>query len=1269
MSNADPRRTPRPRKGARDRSRTRRGVSTLPQLLIAAVESAHDRDAVVFDGQSYTYGDIDQRSSRLARILIEHGAGPGTIVVVAITRSVESIVAVWAIAKTGAAFVPVDPQAPVSRIEYLIDDSAIDLGITVGAHRAVLPTGPTWLVLDDVADAARIDAASDHPISNHDRLRPARVDDPAYVIYTSGSTGRPKGVIVSHAGLSGLVAAELAHYRITATSRVLHVCSPTFDVSVLEMLLAFTSGAALVIAPATVGGGDALAELLAAEKVSHMLITPGALSTVPPDDLPDLTVVIVVGDTFGPDLVANWSRDRCFFNGYGPTEATILATRSNPIDVDAPITIGAPIPGVIGLVLDRRLRPTPTGVVGELYLGGPQLARGYQGRAGLTAERFVANPFAAGSRLYRTGDLVRQNADGELEYLGRSDFQVKVRGQRIELGEIERTMLADDAVAQAAVVVQSDTEGRQHLVAYVVGADDATIEQAALLLAAEAILPSYMVPDLIVPLDEMPLTPNGKVDRKALPVPVFASAAPFRAAETDNEHLLADVFADLLGVDRVGLDDSFFALGGDSIVSIQLVSRAKARGLVFTPQDVFECKTVAELLKAAVLAEADLPVPENLSRTFDVGQFEDRYPAIADVWPLAPLQAGLLFHAMLAETSIDAYSIQVAVQLKGAVDGPRLRAAAQGVLDRHPALRAAFVTAADGTPVQVIVDSVAVPWRDVDLSDLVPAQRESAFSTLALDDRTARFDVTQPPLIRFALVSLTTDESVLVVTNHHILLDGWSMPLLLQDLLTLYATQGDPSVLPHVRPYRSYLAWLDHQDRDNSTRVWADALRGAEPTLLAAADPKRELGDLGDSVIIDLAADVSDLLSARAAQWGVTLNTIVQSAWGILLGRLLARDDVVFGSTVSGRPASLDGVESMVGLFINTLPVRIRLDATETIEGLLRRVQREQAALLDHHYVALPDIVAATSSEIAFDTLTVFESYPVDRAALAEHAATIDGMAITDVQMDGATHYPLTLVTTVDNGVQLHLRYLPDLFDRVAIEAFGRQLERILGAFATDPACVVGDIELMSEVERSALLRVSGPASAERVLLSELLAAAVASNPDGVALRYEGLSVTYRDLDRRSNRIARELVSRGVGPETYAAFAIERSIDSTVALWAIAKTGAAFLPVDPSYPADRIAHMLADSGCVVGLTLTRHRDALPATVPWLELDAPHAESHSPDAIDSSELTAPQRIDQPAYLIYTSGTTGLPKGVVVTHAGVANFAAEQRDRYAVTAESG
>ncbi|TQC41284.1 amino acid adenylation domain-containing protein, partial [Rhodococcus sp. WS4] len=591
---------PRSRPGVRPSRGRRARAVLLPQLLTAGVEANASRMALSFDGISVPYRELDRRSSQLARVLVERGIGPESFVALGFTRSIESVLALWAVAKSGAAFVPVDPNYPTDRIVHMIGDSGVVLGLTTKNHRDSLPDSVDWLVLDDAGFLATVTRQPDRPISYADRIRPLLEEHAAYVIYTSGSTGKPKGVVVTHAGLAGLVLAEREHYSVTAESRVLHVCSPSFDVSVLELLLAFSSGATLVIAPPSVFGGAELAELLATERVSHMLITPAALGSVDPAGLDDLRVVVVAGDAFGPELVSKWAPGRQFFNGYGPTEATILATSSAALHPGEPITIGSVVPGVSAFVLDARLRPVPAGVAGELYLSGVQLARGYLRRPGLTAERFVASPFGnAGERLYRTGDVVRRREDRAYEYLGRSDFQVKIRGFRIELGEIDAALAAHPDIEFAATMGSELVPGATSLVSYVLPVAGAEIDTVKLLEFVAQVLPGYMVPAVVSVLDEIPLTPVGKLDRAALPAPVL-EAAEFRAPTTPVEEIVAGVFAEILGVERVGLDDDFFALGGNSLIATQLIARLGAALDAQIPlPTLFESSSVEALAAAA----------------------------------------------------------------------------------------------------------------------------------------------------------------------------------------------------------------------------------------------------------------------------------------------------------------------------------------------------------------------------------------------------------------------------------------------------------------------------------------------------------------------------------------------------------------------------------------------------------------------------------------------------------------------------------------------
>ena len=601
--------------------------------------------------------------------------------------------------------------------------------------------------------------------------------------------------------------------------------------------------------------------------------------------------------------------------------------------------------------------------------------------------------------MYRTGDLVRWAASGQLEYVGRADFQVKIRGVRVELGEIEAVLGAQPSVGSAVVVVREGRSGQAVLVGYVVPVAGAVVEPEAVRAAVAAAVPQYMVPAQVVVLEAWPVTVSGKVDRAALPEPVFGpDGRRFRAPSTPVEQLLAEVFAQVLGVERVGLDDDFFRLGGDSIMAIQVVARARERGVVLSPRQLFDGRTVAAVAAAAAAAGP----AEEAARRFDemplptlppaqLEALERRYAGVVQVWPPAPLQAGMLFHALWAAgesagesagAGVDVYAVQTVLGLSGRVEARRLRAAAQAVLDRYASLRVAFVTDGVETPVQVVLDGLEVPWWEADVSAAAAGgEREAALAQVLQRDADAGFELATAPLLRFGLVTVDpgTESGVgqfrLVFSYHHVLLDGWSMPLVLRDLLSVYA-RGDAAVLGPVVSYRRYLGWLADQDAAGSVAVWQQALAGAEPTLLAPVGARPQGRAAAVSTVLD--DWVTAALAELAGRLSVTVNTVVQAAWAIVLGKLTGRSEVVFGATVSGRPAQVPGIEQMVGLFINTIPVRIGLDPAESIETLLQRVQGEQARLFEHHHVPLVHIQRAAGVGALFDTLTVFESYPVD---------------------------------------------------------------------------------------------------------------------------------------------------------------------------------------------------------------------------------------------------------------------------------------------------
>ncbi len=1047
--------------------------ATLVSLLQNSMSAAPQAPALVTDEATVDYRELSDRVNTLARHLISLGVGPETRVALAMRRSVDLVVAMYAVAVAGGAYVPIDPDQPAERIEYILDTAGPICVLTNADAGFVTDIAPVVSI-----DTIELSRYSNIEVTDADRTAPLLPEHTAYVLFTSGSTGRPKGVALPHRAVVNQMLWLAAEFGLDADDVVLLQAPATFDISVWAYWSPAVTGGRVVIAR---DGGqrdpEYLNGLMARESVTSLHLVPSLLDALLIDSGGPLADSLVRVLTIGEALpAATAQRFRAanraeLFNVYGPTEAAVSVTSHRVTEADqVSVSIGAPEWNSRVYVLDSRLHPVPDGVSGELYLGGTQLARGYLARPDLTADRFIADPFVPGERMYRTGDLVAWSAGadrdvrgpsvvtqaaasgpgatvgGELEYLGRTDFQVKVRGFRIELGEIEAAILALGSVARTAVLAKTDERLGERLVGYLVPADaEAGVDPDAVAAALSAALPSYMVPSDFVVLPELPLNSSGKLDRKALPEPEFRTTS-YRAPTTVAEQVLTGIVTEMLGNDEIGVDDDFFAVGGNSILSIQLVARAKVQGVHFGARDVFERRTIAALAAAAELGEGgalELPTgplievdPDERSR------WEREYPSLTEVWPLSPLQSGLLFHAMMTQSTVDVYGQQAIIAFEGALEVERLRAAAQAMLDRYDNLRVAFTAAADGRPVQLVLDEVTVPWREVDLTGLPAEDGEAALAQRLAEDRGTRFDMATAPLLRFTLYRIgdsATQEWQLAITAHHIVFDGWSMPLLMRDLLVLYATSGDGSALPQVDSYRDFLAWLSTRDIEDSLAAWQQALAGVtEPTQLA---PQPQSVETYGSA--KLATELDTTLSQRVnkfcADLGITVNTLVQASWGVLLGRLTNREDVVFGATVSGRPAELPGVESMVGLFINTLPVRVHLDDRHTVAEMLTDLQGEQAALLDHHYVGLTDIQRVSGQGTAFDSLVVFESYPVDRDSI-EAVTSIDGMSVTGVDFVGATHYPMTLWVTAEATIGLTLEYLTSRFSAAEVRTLADRL-------------------------------------------------------------------------------------------------------------------------------------------------------------------------------------------------------------------------------------
>ncbi|KQY33334.1 non-ribosomal peptide synthetase [Nocardia sp. Root136] len=1262
------------RRSARGNRRRRSSSPTFGQLLTGAVESAADRVAVRFnpsgdpaDQRQLTYSEFDQQSSQLARALIGRGIGPGDVVAIGIARGIESVLAVWAIAKTGAAYVPVDPNYPADRIAHIVSDSGAVLGLTTGAYREVLGTALTWLELDDAETATHIAAQPAHPISYTDRIRGLDERHPAYVIYTSGSTGKPKGVVVTHTGLAGLVAAERAHYRVTTDSRVLHVCSPNFDVSVLELLLTFAAGATLVIAPPAVFGGFELADLLRREQVSHMLITPGALESVDPADLDDLRVVVVAGDKFGPELVGRWAvGEREFYNGYGPTEATILATSTPPMDPAAPVTIGAAIAGVGAFVLDSRLRPVPAGVIGELYLSGPALAQGYLNRPALTAERFVASPFGAESgdanaRLYRTGDLVRraESGDGVIEYMGRSDFQVKIRGFRIELGEIDNALTSHPDIDFAATLGKTLPSGVTALVSYVMPSSGATVDVAALDAFLAKSLPGYMIPAAIMVLDQIPLTPVGKLDRKALPEPVFA-VREFRAPATPVQQVVAGIFAELLTAGapeeiRVGADDDFFELGGNSLLAAQAATRIGAALDTRIPvQVLFEVSTVSGLA-------------ERVERHIGTGSGQELVAQQRpDAIPLSFAQQRMWFLNQFDPASA-VNNMPIAVRLSGALDVDALRVAVIDLVARHEVLRTMYPPV-DGVGTQLVLplsDPRAVPTLAADDAT------EDAIAALVAETVGAGFDVTVAPPLRLRLLRLSATEHVLVCVMHHIAGDGVSMGPLTRDLMTAYVQRsaGNAPGWPELAvQYADFTLWqravLGTEDDPESILTqqidfWRTQLAGVPDQLELPTDRPRPAtaSYRGASLDFRIPAEVHAGLDQLARAHNSTLFMVVHAALSALLARLSGSTDIAIGTPVAGRgDAALD---DLIGMFVNTLVLRAEVDPAASFEELLTRTRAVDVAAFGHadvpfeRLVELLDPARSTARHPLFQVMLAFQN--MARTALELPGLTVAGVELTipfakfdlqfemveDTDRHGAPH-----------GIGVGLTYATDLFDADTVAGFADRFQRLLAAIVAAPAEPLGAIELLEPAELDRILVQWN--DTRRDLAPELLLdgyrRAVAEYPDAVAVAYEGAELTYREFDERVNRLARLLITQGVGPESLVGLAVRRSLDLVVGMYAIVTAGGAYVPIDPDHPADRIAHILDTAAPAAVLSTTADAIEVPAGVPVILVDSVPLDEFSAAPV---ELTEPVRPENPAYVIFTSGSTGRPKGVAVSHAAIVN----------------
>ncbi|HVQ95878.1 MAG TPA: amino acid adenylation domain-containing protein, partial [Mycobacteriales bacterium] len=1238
----------------------------LPEAFEARVLAAPDTVALVAGAVTLTYAELNARANRIAHHLRGLGVRPDDLVGVCLDRDADLVPVLLGVLKSGAAYLPLDPAQPAERLAFMLADGAAPVLITSSAQAARVAGDFTGalVVLDRDADRA---ALAGQPAD--DPVPAGGPENLAYVIYTSGSTGRPKGVGVTHANVLRLLATGQRHYDFGPADVWPLFHSYAFDVSVWELFGSLLHGGRLIVVPAPVTRSpEDFLDLLVEHQVTVLNQTPSAFRGLvaaaaagdPRLDRLALRAVVFAGERLDVGDLAPWvarfGLDRpALLNMYGITETTVHTTFHRLTGADlapgAPNPVGHPLGDLSVHLLDRRGHLVPIGVQGEIHVGGPGVARGYLGRAELTAQRFVPDPFGVpGSRLYRSGDLARRGPGGGLEFLGRADDQVKIRGYRIELGEISAALSAQPSIRDAAVVVRPDGAGQPELVAYLVPADGVAPAPAELRAALARTLPEYMVPAVFVPIGALPLTVNGKLDRRALPAPDRAAQRAereFVAPRTPVEERVAAIWRQALGLDTVGVTDGFFDLGGDSIRAVSLVGALRTAGFDLSVRDVFERGTVAglaELLTGRV-APVAAPTVAPFALLSDVDR--GRLPADAvDAYPLSQVQLGMLIE-MLADTGRNNYHNVTSFLVRDdhPVVLPALRRAAALLADRHETLRTSMHLDGFTVPVQIVHAHAEIPLGSADLRGLDGPGQDRALREFVAAERARPFELGTAPMLRL-FVHLYSDGAFrLTFTQSHAITEGWSYHSLLMELLDCYRSIRDGAepvlpALPAVRYADFIAAELDALESTSDVRYWQQLVdRNARFTLPAWGErPDRPCRPSRARVPLH---DLEPGLRALATRAKASLKSVLLAAHLKVLSQLTPEPSFYSGLVCDARP-EMAGAERVPGMYLNTLPFAIDRSA-RTWRELVAQVFAGEVALWPHRRFPLPAVQRLAGGRHLLDVIFTYLDF---------HHVDTDAVGVDETVSDAPTEFGLSVTTM---GGYLGLSTSTHVLSQADVERLAGMYRAVLTAMASD---VDGDAGLTflpaGEQERvtSAWATRPGVAAAD---VPARIAAQIAATPDAVAVQSGGVTLTYAGLDARANQVAHRLRALGAGPESLVAVLLDRGPELLPSLLGAWRAGAAYLPLDPSWPAERLARVLADAGVTVALTAAPYAELLPAGVRAVD----------PAAL-SDEPTAPLAVapdpDRLAYVIYTSGSTGTPKGVGVSHGGLATYLDWAVDRF-------
>lgn len=1251
-------------------------VVTIVSLFEAQVHRFGRSSALIWEGQTLTYAQLNERANQLAHNLVARGVGPDARVGLLLERSQDMIVSILAVLKAGGAYVPLDAKYPNERLQRILDEAELKLALTQDSTRSKLAAKvAAELCLDDER-AAIARCSTKNPETRVDG------DNLAYIIYTSGSTGKPKGVMVHHRGLCNTIAAQAPKFRTTPDDRIVQFLSINFDGSIIEITAALCNGAALYVAGREAQlSATVLSAFVKKNRITTIILPPSMLATWEVEELPDLKTIVVCGEPCPAKLVAQWATGRGFFNVYGPTETTVWTSAGTCVDPNTKPNIGTPIDNIEYHILDANLTPVPTNTIGDLYIGGAGLARGYFNSPALTAERFIPNPFAKtpGERMYNSGDLVRRLPNGEIDIIGRNDQQVKVRGFRIELGEIETALNQHPSVQESVVVVREDQPGQPRLVGYVVLRSLPRITGRDLRSYLKTKLPDYMIPAVFVEMLEFPLSPNGKTDRRALPAPGVVQAdidEDFVGPRNPLEETVAGVWSELLGVDRVGVYEDLFELGAHSLMLTRAAARLRDQFNVEIPlQCFFDSPTVADLaaaLETSLAREQQFGVKpiKRVSRDSDL--------------PLSFSQERVLFlHQLYGPNK--AYNTQASFRFTGQLDVNALERSLNEIIRRHEIFRTTFIQK-DAQAVQVIHAPGARELPVIDLSSLGPAARQEQLDQLMSEEFNRTFDVENLPLIRWTLFRVAPEEHVLAQVEHHFLHDGWSFTVLVRELLQIYQafSQGLPSPLAELPvQFADYAVWqrefMQGPVAENQLAYWKKKLSNAPSLLSLLTDfPRPPVASFrGHSLRLELPAPLSRLIREFSRSSDRTLFMTMFAAFVALLRRYTNQEDFCIGTGLANR--RLKETEGLLGMIINTVALRADLSGDPSFEELLHRVREVTVGAYANQDLPFDRVIEAIQPARSLSYSPLFQvAFSFHDAPLVEVDLPELNINIKEAIGNESAKFDLNVIVIPEGGQQyrrqwdedesgmiLIWEYNTDLFRADTIARLFTHYQNLLAEAVSDPSRRVSEYSVLTDLEEHQLLRElneTGRTYQPARCVLELFAEIAARTPEAVAVADEKQQWTYAELDQRSNALAHRLRALGIGPESRVAVLLERSCEFVLAMLAAMKAGAAYVPLDPQHPAERILFILRDVGAAAVVSV----DHLAKDIAGTDAQIILLDGQNAGAEPATPLPLEITNDNLAYVIYTSGSTGTPKGVAVTHSGLMNLVRWHHETYGVRA---